>query len=151
MNGTRPVNVPRVLSIVTWAMLVVMPVALLILAQFVKGVGTTAGAPYDMITYILLAVAVLDPLPYIFIERSQINNFRKAKGNEGSRGPFFVNVAIMRMAPVCAIYMFGFVVFLIGGEFLRMLYFYPVGLVWTYFRWPTETYREAFFQRLEVS
>lgn len=149
--GTQPVAVPKALPVITWAMLVVMPVFLLVLAQLVTVATPTTGAPYDMITYILLVVAALDPLPYLFIERTQINNFRKAKGNESSRGQFFMHVTIMRMAPVTAIYMFGFFVFIVGGEFMRLLYFYPIGLIWTYFRWPSEAYREQFFRKLEVS
>jgi len=149
--GSQPVAVPKALPVITWAMLVVMPVFLLVLAQFIAAAPTTSGAPYDMVTYILLVVAALEPLPYLFIERVRINNFRKAKGNEAAKGQFFMHVVIMRMAPVTAIYMFGFFVFLIGGEFMRMLYFYPIGLIWTYFRWPSEAYRQEFMRRLEVS
>jgi len=142
---------PRALSAVTWVMLVGVPAALLILTQFLEVGSPTVGAPYDMVTLILLVVAVLDPLPYLWVERAQMKNFRKVKQNEVSRGRFFLSVAIMRMAPVASIYIFGFIVFIIGGELIRMLYFYPIGIAWTFFRWPTEAYREAFFRKLEVS
>jgi len=55
-------------------------------------------------------------------------------------------LSIIQMAMVEAIYVYGFIVFILTARLTYMLYFYPIGIAWSFVYWPR---REKYTQLLE--
>ncbi|MEW5796652.1 MAG: hypothetical protein AB1772_09885 [Candidatus Zixiibacteriota bacterium] len=136
----------RVVTILTWAMLVVAPAVYLIIALFVDAKGMQAPAGNDVVFYILFVVALTDPLLAFIIEPSEIGKFKAGKSAAKTAGNLFLTVSIVKMAMVEAVYIFGLVSYLVTGRLDYMLYFYPLGILWSYVHWPR---REKFTRLLE--
>jgi len=136
----------RVLKIITWAMLVVAPLVYLFIARQLTIQGLQAKAGNDLAFYLLLTVALLSPLVTPFITNGVIRAERANKGPEKNPAQIFQSLSIVQMAMIEAIYVYGFVVFVLTAKFTYMLYFYPIGIAWSFVYWPR---REKYTQLLE--
>ena len=136
----------RVLTIITWAMLVVAPAAYLIIALVLDSQGLGATAGNDVVFYLLFVLALSDPLLAFIIEPSEVSKFKAGKSAAKTSGNLFLSVSIVKMAMVEAVYIFGLVSYLVTGRLDYMLYFYPLGILWTWVHWPR---REKFDRLVE--
>lgn len=141
----------RTLRIITYAMLVVAPIAYLLAALFLDVRGSTQGTPNSMTIYLFLILAVGIPAIFPLVARSQIQTYRSNKANgTTSMEPIslFQTLSIIAMAFVEACYIYGFVSFILTGELANMLYFYPIGIIWSFVHWPRRSKYEQLIERL---
>lgn len=136
------------LKVVTWAFLVVTPIAYLGIAQFLDTNLWEAEAGNELLMYILLIVAVVTPAAAPLVERVQIQLYRSGKSGHDSPARLFLTLSIIRMAMVEATYVYSFVVFIITGVFTNMLYFYPIGIFWSLVHWPRRVKYEQLLEKL---
>ena len=134
-----------ILRILTWVMMVIAPLIYLHIAWLLDTQGLRAKAGNDVLLYLLLVVSLLSPLVIPFVTKGVIQT-EKAKGTQGKAAQLFQTLSIIQMAFIESIYIYGFVVFNVTGEFTYMLYFYPIGIAWSFVYWPR---REKYTQLLE--
>ena len=137
---------PTVLAI---AILVVAPLVYLVVGQ-VMSPPARSGGEYDIMFYILLIVALVTPTFLPLIERFQIRLYRRHTTSRMSPEQLWVTVCIIKMALVESIYLFGLVVYLLSGDFLRLMLFYAIGVIWAAVYWPRQSQAQRFQQRLEA-
>lgn len=124
------------------------PAAYLVVAQLINQPLETGGE-YDMMFYILLIIAITTPLLIPIIERVQINGYKKNKNSQGTPMGMFQTLFIQKAAIVEATYIYGLVVMMTSGNFTRMLYFYPIGILWTLIYFPRKAHFEKFMEKIE--
>ena len=134
-----------ILRFITWAMMVVAPLCYLFIAFQFDAQGIQAKAGNDLLIYLLLAIGLLSPLVIPVVTKGVIQAERR-KGWQEPPAQLFQRLSIIGMAMVEAIYIYGLVVFLLTGKFTNMLYFYPIGIVWSFIYWPK---REKYDRLLE--
>lgn len=127
-------------------MLVVAPIVYLNVAWMMHNQGRESLVGSDIAFYLLLVVAIFSPLIIPIITRGLIKAERAIKDKTRSPGAFFQSLSIVHMAFVEAIYVYGFVVFMLTGRLDYMLYFYPIAVAWSFVYWPR---REKFNRLLE--
>ena len=137
------------LKIITWAMLVFAPAVYLIIASMVRIDPSPSGTPDNLIIYILLIVGVTSPVMGLVIERIQIQAFKTNQNSKMSPANLFFTVSIIKMAMVEAVYIYGLVVYLLTGSFLNLLYFYPIGIIWSFVHWPRRIKYDQLVERLK--
>jgi hypothetical protein len=130
----------KALRIVAWAMLVAAPVVYLFAANLISA-GMEARAGNELILYLLLVVALV-------IEWTQVQSYRARPQTEMKPINLFFTLSVMKMAMVEAVYIFGFVVFVLTGRFLNMLFFYPIGVAWTLVLWPKQEKYDQLMEKL---
>ncbi len=139
----------RVLRLITWMFLVVMPIAYLMAAQQIDAKGVQARAGNDVLLYLLLVVGALSPLMIPLVTNSVIRGERAKKGQGLPPAQIFQQLSIVQMAFVEAIYIYGFIVFNLTGKFTYMLYFYPIGIVWSFVYWPKREKYDRLLEKLK--
>jgi len=137
----------KTLGIITWAMLVAAPVIYLLIANFISA-GMQAQAGNELILYLLLLVAVVEPAMAPVMEWSQVQSYKAKPQTDMKPINLFFTLSVMKMATVGAVYIFGFVVFILTGKFVNMLFFYPIGVAWTLVLWPKREKYEQLVERL---
>lgn len=143
-----------IIRVVAAALGIVAPALFLVIATLIhperSPIGETgAEGSTDMVFYLLLILGALDPLVVPLIERFQISNWRRLPRGRTAEQLFF-NLVIIRMAFVEATFIYGFVVYLLTGDLMRMLMFYPLGLIWLAIYWPRREKYERFIEAAEV-
>ena len=138
----------RPVILLTFFNLVVAPLIYFFVAFFMK-IPLKTGGEQEMLLYILLIVGMVQPVVLPFIEKMQINNYRKNKNSAMSPYQLFTTISIIKMAMIEAVYLYGLVVYFLSGDLTRMLYFYPVGIIWTFIYWPRRDKYERFTKSLE--
>lgn len=123
------------------------PAAFLVVAAMLK-IPERAGGEYQFLFYILFIVALVQPVLTPLIARMQINSYKKYQSQMNPRQLFF-SLAIIKFAFVESIYMYALVVFILSGDLNAMLYFYPVGIIWSLVYWPRRSTVEKYLQRVE--
>ena len=136
----------RLVKIMALIMLVAGPVILLVIASVINMQQPPEGTPDTMIIYLFLMIAIGSPALVPLIVRSQIQTYRSNPNSQMTPANLFFTISIIGMAFVEASYIYGFVSFLLTGEMVNMLYFYPVGMAWSFMYWPK---REKYDQLLE--
>ena len=136
-----------VLKIITWLFMLVGPCAYLVIALFIDAKGVEARAGNEVLLYLFLAVGLVNVVVAApIIVRSEINKYRSGAYRGRSSVQFFFTLSIIQMAMVEAIYIYCLVIFLVTAKLTYMLYFYPIGIVWSFVYWPR---REKYTQLLE--
>jgi hypothetical protein len=135
--------------IIAFAMFVGSPIAYLIIA-FVIERPLVAGGEYDMLFRIILIVAMVQPLLAFVVERSQVRAFRARRQKEMTASQLLVTLAINKAAFVSVVFIYGLVVYLLSGDLLRMLWFYPIGAIWSVIHWPRREKWNMLIQTLET-
>ena len=131
----------KTVTIITWAMLVLAPIAYLVVGWLmrdraaVQAGGVQAGK--DVLVYILFVLAMVQPAMAFVIARFHISQFKTNPQSGTNPVNLFTTLSIIKMAMVEVIYIYGLVCVFLTAEFQNMLYFYPVGLVWSVVHWPT--------------
>ncbi len=138
----------KTIKLMAMAFLVVAPVIYLAVAYFVEMPGQQGGQ-IQMMLYILLIVAIVDPALAKFIERFQISSYRGSKQTKMTPDNLFFTLSIIKFAFVEMSYIFGLVVYFVSGDRTSMLYFYPIGIAWSFVYWPKKSTYENFIQRIE--
>jgi len=131
-------------------MLLVAPVIYLIVAYVIR-IAPKSSGEIDMMFYILLIVAVIQPAMASFMVKSQIKSYRASKYSRMSPGQLFTSVNLIKFAVVEAVYIYGLVVYLLSGDMTRMLYFYLIGIIWSAVYWPRHSTWEKFNRAVEIS
>lgn len=137
----------RFVRILALFMLVVAPVIYLIVAL---AIPEKPGAPEPgtkLMLYGLLVIAIVEPIFYPLIERFHMKQVRPARSRKMMVEQLYVTLSIIKMALVEAIYIYGLVAYLITYEMDKMLYFYPIGIIWSAVYWPTRDRFETFLSR----
>jgi hypothetical protein len=104
------------------------------------------GTPDNMIIYLLLMVAIGSPALVPIIARSQILIFKSSQNSKMTPMNLFFASSLIGLTFVEAAYIYGLTAFILTGEFVNMLYFYPAGIAWSFVYWPK---REKYDQLLE--
>ena len=151
MNGSAAPQPPnfRLLRIIAWIMLGVMPLFYLALSYFVRVYPTVGDAEKSLVTNILLIVAVVALALLPLVERIQISAYRAQKNPKMTPAQLFFTLSMIKIASVEAVYILGLVVYLVTGEPMRMYYFYPVGIAWSLVYWPRPSSFDALIAKLE--
>lgn len=126
---------------------VVFPSIYLFIA-FAVELELRSGGEYDMMMYILLIVSVFLPAISPLPEKFQIAEFKKKALTIELVANLWVTINVLRAAFVENVFIFGVVVFFLSGDITRMLYFYPIGIVWTIIRWPRVESLESFVKKV---
>lgn len=137
----------RILAVVT---LVACPLIYLLIAYYAVDSTVREGGEQQMLLYILLLVALAEPALVPVIERFRINEYRGNPNSSMTPAQLFTAVSIIKFAFVEAAYIFGFVVYILSGDIIKMLYFYPVGIVWSFVYWPRKATFERFVKRVRA-
>jgi len=135
--------------IIQFAMLMAAP---LVYLPVVWVIGENAVAREDFspfVLYLLLIVGTIQPIVCPLIEKMQLVNHRNRNINRKSAAALYVSMVIVRTAFVEAIYIYGLVAFLLSNQLVNMLYFYPVGMIWTAIYWVRRERFERFVSLLE--
>lgn len=125
----------RTAQIITIFMLVIAPLVYLVIAVAVGGALVTPEAA-DLVFWMLLVIGITTPALLPVIERHQFRVYRKQEPGKAQPGQLMITLSIISAAWVETVYIFGLIVYLVTGDMLRMLTFWPVGIIWTYVYWP---------------
>jgi F0F1-type ATP synthase membrane subunit c/vacuolar-type H+-ATPase subunit K len=139
----------RLVRILAVLMLVVAPAIYLIIAYSISAREFAPEAGTRLFFIGLLIIAVVEPVVYPLIERFHLSQLRGRTQIAKVVEQLYVTLSIIKMALVEAIYIYGLVAYLVTRHFDRMLYFYPVGIVWSVVYWPTRGGFERFLSRGE--
>ena len=145
-DGTGVAYFRRV-RLFAWLILVAAPVAYLVII-FTVPFPQHSGGEYDMMLYILLIVAMLQPAVYPLIERLHMAMRAKQTSSAMEPGQLFFMLAILKFAFVEAVYIYGLVVAIVSGLPNNALYFYAIGIIWTFIYWPRQGAYEHFMQKV---
>jgi hypothetical protein len=67
-----------------------------------------------------------------------------------SLGQLFTSISVIEFILVESVYIYGLVVYIITGDMMRMLSFYPVAVIWTVVYWPRRSAWDKFGRVIEV-
>ena len=147
MKSAAKSNQLSLIRMIAIAMLVIMPLVLLSL-MFVVSPPKQSGGEIEMTLLILLIVGMIQPLVIPIISRIQIQNWREENFEKKNPAILFFMLSLIKFSLIEAIYIYGLVVYLLSGDILKALYFYPVGIAWSVVHWPTRDRFENFVNRL---
>ena len=133
----------RFLAIV---LLIMAPIIYLFIAYTIEGRTPVAGE-VELMFYMLLIIGICSPLLLPIVVNAQVKNYKK-NPSAMTVPQLYTTSNIIKYAFVEATYIYGFVVYMLSGDFNKMLLFYPVGIVWTFVHWPKESSVEKFKQKL---
>ena len=145
--GTAQIDL-KVERIIGLAILVIAPVIYLVVGQILPKNDLAPKGVDDMVVYILLVVAAIEPAFYFVLERIQIAQFRKGTDSKMNPRQLFRSLCIIRMALSDVPFLLGFVVMLVTYDFNAMLYFYVAGIFWSIVHWPRASQYEKLIQAL---
>lgn len=131
------------------ALLVVAPAVYLLVACVIQ-IDPRTGGEADMLFYILLIVAIVEPAVAPLIRRFHLNRYRPYGTSRMSPGQLFTSISVIEFVLVELIYIYGLVVYIITGDMMRMLSFYPVALIWSVVYWPRRSAWDKFSRAIEV-
>ena len=139
-------NKSRILAV---GLFIFSPLLHLLAANLLNSVNITHEDPGFMLP-LLLVLAVFSPLAIIVIEKAMIFAAKERKTGFDSSEDAWLRLFIVRAALILAIFAYGLVIlFLTQYDMQKMLYFYPIGIVWVFFGWPTRKRYEKFISQFE--
>ena len=147
MKSAAKSNQLSLIRMIAFAMLVIMPLVLLAL-MFVVSPPKQSGGEIEIALLILLIVGMFQPLVLPVITRIQIQNWQEENSENKSPAILFFMLSLIKFSLIEAIYIYGLVVYLLSGDMIKALYFYPVGIGWSVVHWPTHERFEKFVSRL---
>lgn len=136
--------------IFAWLMTVGVPVVFLVVTQAWDRPAAENDAAHQMMLYMLLPLAMIQPALYGLIEKSQIRSFRDSNRGTMTAAAVLQTLSIIKCAFVEAIYIYGFVLYAIGAGLGYMLYFYVVGAIWTLLYWPRRARFDSLQKKMET-
>lgn len=139
----------RILRIIATNMTVVAPVIYLVVVINLSEGHTIPSGQSDFLFYTLFVIGIIQPLAFWPMEKLHISNFRRSRTtNMLPSGLFFV-LSLTRLALAGVVFIYGLILFYVTGDLLRMLWFYPVGIAWSFFAWPSNRRFEHFLRKIE--
>lgn len=161
-----------ILQVLTWMMLVGAPVNFLYIGSLLVGKWGPL-VESDIAVYVLFALALVYPAYAPIHERATLTNYRHNSGKSlmhpkvltflsGIMGKkktatslvqpidMFLKNNVVKLALVSMAYAFGLLAAFLTGEFDNMLYFYPIGIVWSIIYWPRRKKYERLLEKLSV-
>jgi hypothetical protein len=142
-DADRKTGIFKVVKLLAIVIFVVSPLFYLGVALLLE-ISPSEVNNIDLILYLLLFISVFLPTLTIPIKRSFISKANMSPMTGGKRAPLFITMFIVISALIEAIYVFGIVVYFLSGDIQRMLYFYPIGIAWTFMHWPSREKFDAF-------
>lgn len=133
-------NLARLIAI---ALVVLAPIVYLVLAQTMVSDSFQAEEQALLLMYLLLPIAVVDPLLWYLIRRVQLPVYRNREKELG-RAKLYVSLTNIKLSLVAAIFVYGLVSFFLTNEIKNMLWFYLIGATWAVIFWP----RKSHFERV---
>lgn len=127
-------------------LLLVAPVVFFFVT-FIIDVPEQLGGQVDMMMYILLIFAVLQPLFYPVIERFQLSNFRASHASKMTPEKLFLTLTIIRLALIESPFIYGLMIYIISGLRTPIIYFYLIGYAWTALGWPRQSQLERIIEK----
>lgn len=143
----KNINQLSLIRMIAFAMLVIMPLVLLAL-MFVVSPPKQSGGEIEIALLILLIVGMIQPLLIPLISRIQIQNWQNENSENKNPAILFFMISLIKFSFIEAIYIYGLVVYLLSGDMLKALYFYPVGIGWSVVHWPMRVRFDNFINRL---
>ena len=147
----RPVSEAKqflTIRIIAFAMLLASPLLYLHIA-YLQSQHVATMSPPEILRYIQFFIAFVTPPVAIMIERIQIKAFRSGAAKQTTPAALFQTISIIKMACINSAYIFGFIVVNMTREFTYIYYFYPIGIIWSFFYWPTRGRYELLKEKLE--
>ncbi len=138
----------KIVRLLAFAMLIGFPLIILIVAQFLNIESLDTAGESLLIVYILLFIAMVEPAFLPLIERFQVKTFKTNSQSQMSPDQLFRSVSIIKLAIVEAIYIYGLVVYVLTGDMIQMLWFYPIGAIWSAVYWPRRDRYEQFLKKV---
>jgi hypothetical protein len=145
-NYAREFKKSKALAI---ALLVVAPVVYLLVACMIQ-IDPRTGGEVDMLFYVLMIVAMVQPAAALLIKRFHLNRYRPDGTSRMSPGQLFTSISVIEFILVESVYIYGLVVYIITGHMMRMLSFYPVAVIWSVIYWPRRSAWDKFGRTIEV-
>lgn len=104
----------------------------------------------ELVSFMLLPFAAITPFVFPMLEKAQIRMYRKSSGRKQTPGQLFFSMLMIKFSLAHAAFIYGMIVFFLGGGISRMLYFYPIGMIWAFIFWPRERDFKKFLEQLEA-
>lgn len=104
----------------------------------------------QFVSFMLLPVAAFIPFVFLMIEKTQIKAIRKRTKGKQTPGQIFSTLVIIKFSAAQLSFVFALIVFFLGGGISRMLWFYPIGMMWMFIFWPREQGFKKFLEQLEA-
>jgi len=136
-------------SLLAVALLIVAPLVYLLVAYVIQ-VDVKSDGEMDMLFYILLIVALVQPAVAPLVQQFHLRRYLTNNASKMSPGQLFTSLSIIKFALVEAIYIYGLIVYIVGNDMMRMLVFYAVGAIWSVVYWPRRASWERFFRLVET-
>ncbi len=147
MENVIKINQFKLIRMIAFALLVIMPLLLLGIIYLIEP-PRQSGGEIEIMLLILLIVGMLQPLTIPIISKIQIQNWLKEESETKSPAALFVMLSIIKSAFIETIYIYGLIVYFLSGDMTKALYFYPIGIAWSVVHWPTRDRFEIFVSRL---
>lgn len=139
-------NKSRILAVVLF---IFSPMLHLLAANLLISVNTTHKDP-GFVLPLLLILATFSPFMIIVIEKAMIFAAKKRKAGFDSPEDAWLKLFFIRGVLILASFVYGLMIFFLTQYDLhKMLYFYPIGIVWVFFGWPTRKRYETFISQIE--
>ena len=136
----------------TWILAVILLIGAPIIYLIIIGslsIAPRTGGEVDLLFYIFLIVSIVEPVLIPVIERYQINMYQKSRFSRMSPGQLFTSISIIKFALIETIYIYGLIMYLFSADFLKVVYFYLIGITWSVIHWPRRSSWDKFRKVLD--
>jgi len=140
----------QIVKLLAIFMFVVAPVLYLAVGYSLSFDESTPANPADdIVFYVLVALAAVQPFVIPVLQRSQLNRLKLQQKSARQVAAVYQISFILKAAFIEAIYLYGLVVYIVGqGGIERMQLFYLIGILWTLVYWPTEKRLRSFLEKV---
>lgn len=143
----QPVSISKE-RLLAFSTMIAQPIVYFIMTFLFKNKPMAPDGVNDMVLYILLIVAAVEPSFYLLIRRVQQSMFKRTDFTAASPEQLYRTLVIIRSAMVVGGYVMGMVVFFLTFDVERLLLFYPAGIIWTLIYWPRVSEKKQFLEEL---
>ncbi len=147
---------------------IVCPIVYFIVPNVIDKGESRASGEIDMMFYILMIIAIVEPIVYPLIEKFQISTYKKNPDKMSSGGgtqsfgflsdnapqpgspmALYFTLSLIKATLVVACYIYGLTVFFMSNDVSYIYYFYPIGVIWTFIYFPRKSQFEKFMEKIE--
>lgn len=146
-NAAKELRTTRLLAGVMFGL---SPLVLVVVAGVVK-IPHQSGGQTDMVFYMLLVIAMVQPAVLPLVERFQIANYRRQPRGKVAQGQLATSIYLTKFALIEGVFVYGLATYFITANWGRFLVFYPIGFAWIAVYWPRREAWLALIQKLEAS
>lgn len=131
------------IRLIATALLIVAPVIYLVIAALNTKDYFQAEASAKLIMYLLIPIALAEPLAWLLIKKVQLGVYKK-QAEKTSIAKMYLTLSMTKLSFVAAIFVYGLVAFFLTNEIMNLSWFYLIGAVWSVIYWP----RKSHFERV---